>query len=63
MGVTNSYGGRYGDMQTGGGPPNLKPMKSSNYDLSWEWYALNETQFLTLEDVGRRVNVGLRAAF
>jgi len=26
-------------------------------------YANNETQFLTLEDVGRRVNVGLRMAF
>jgi TonB-dependent receptor len=26
-------------------------------------YALNESQFLTLEDVGRRVSVGLRAAF
>jgi len=26
-------------------------------------YANNETQFLTLEDVGRRVNLGLRVAF
>ena len=26
-------------------------------------YALNESQFLTLEDVGRRVSVGLRMAF
>jgi hypothetical protein len=26
-------------------------------------YALNESQFLTLEDVGRRVNLGLRMAF
>ena len=26
-------------------------------------YALNESQFLMLEDVGRRVSVGLRAAF
>jgi TonB-dependent receptor len=26
-------------------------------------YALNESQFLTLEDVGRRVSIGLRAAF
>jgi hypothetical protein len=26
-------------------------------------YAANEGQFLTLEDVGRRVNVGVRVAF
>jgi iron complex outermembrane receptor protein len=26
-------------------------------------YAQNESQFLTLEDVGRRVSVGLRVAF
>ena len=26
-------------------------------------YALNQSQFLTLEDVGRRVSVGVRAAF
>jgi hypothetical protein len=26
-------------------------------------YANNESQFLTLEDVGRRVNAGLRFAF
>jgi iron complex outermembrane receptor protein len=26
-------------------------------------YANNESQFLTLEDVGRRVNVGVRVGF
>lgn len=26
-------------------------------------YASNETQFLTMEDVGRRVNLGVRVAF
>jgi TonB-dependent receptor len=46
MGVTNSYGGRYGDVQTGGGNPNLKPMKSNNYDLSWEWY-LSKTNYVS----------------
>lgn len=46
MGVTNSYGGRYGDVQTGGGNPYLKPMKSNNYDLSWEWY-LSKTNYVS----------------
>ncbi|MRW94319.1 TonB-dependent receptor [Duganella sp. FT80W] len=46
MGVTNSYGGRYGDVQTGGGNPYLKPMKSNNYDISWEWY-LSKTNYVS----------------
>jgi TonB-dependent receptor len=46
MGVDNYYGGRYGDVQTGGGNPYLKPMKSNNYDLSWEWY-LSKTNYVS----------------
>lgn len=46
MGVDNYYGGRYGDVQTGGGNPELKPMKSNNYDLSWEWY-LSKTNYVS----------------
>ena len=38
MGVSNYYGGRYGDVQTGGGNPYLKPMQSKNLDMSFEWY-------------------------
>lgn len=45
MGVDNWYGGRFGDVQTGGGNPYLKPMKSNNVDLSYEWY-LSKTNFL-----------------
>ncbi len=45
MGVDNWYGGRYGDVQTGGGNPYLKPMESKNLDLSYEWY-LSKTNFL-----------------
>ena len=45
MGVNNSYGGRYGDVQTGGGNPYLKPMESKNLDLSYEWY-LSKTNFV-----------------
>lgn len=45
MGVDNWYGGRYGDVQTGGGNPYLKPMQSKNLDLSYEWY-LSKTNFL-----------------
>jgi TonB-dependent receptor len=46
MGVDNSYGGRYGDVQTGGGNPYLKPMQSKNYDLSYEWY-LSKTNYVS----------------
>jgi len=46
MGVDNYYGGRFGDVQTGGGNPYLKPMKSNNYDLSWEWY-LSKTNYVS----------------
>ncbi|MGV7209934.1 TonB-dependent receptor [Oxalobacteraceae bacterium A2-2] len=46
MGVDNSYGGRYGDVQTGGGNPYLRPMKSNNLDLSWEWY-LSKTSYVS----------------
>jgi len=45
MGVDNWYGGRFGDVQTGGGNPYLKPMESKNLDLSYEWY-LSKTNFL-----------------
>jgi iron complex outermembrane receptor protein len=45
MGVDNWYGGRYGDVQTGGGNPYLKPMESKNLDLSYEWY-LSKTNFV-----------------
>ncbi|WP_229259707.1 TonB-dependent receptor [Duganella aceris] len=46
LGVSNSYGGRYGDVQAGGGNPYLKPMKSNNLDLSWEWY-LSKTNYVS----------------
>jgi len=46
MGVDNWYGGRFGDVQTGGGNPYLKPMQSKNYDLSWEWY-LSKTNYVS----------------
>lgn len=46
MGVDNWYGGRVGDVQTGGGNPYLKPMQSKNLDLSWEWY-LSKTNYVS----------------
>lgn len=46
MGVDNSYGGRYGDVQTGGGNPYLNPMQSKNLDLSYEWY-LSKTNYVS----------------
>lgn len=45
MNVDNWYGGRFGDVQTGGGNPYLKPMESKNLDLSYEWY-LSKTNFV-----------------
>jgi TonB-dependent receptor len=46
MGVENSYGGRFGDVQTGGGNPYLEPMQSKNFDLSYEWY-LSKTNYVS----------------
>ncbi len=46
MGVSNWYGGRFGDVQTGGGNPYLKPMESKNFDLSYEWY-LSKTNYVS----------------
>jgi TonB-dependent receptor len=46
MGVDNYYGGRYGDVETGGGNPYLKPMRSNNLDLSYEWY-LSKTNYVS----------------
>jgi len=46
MGVDNWYGGRFGDVQTGGGNPYLKPMESKNFDVSYEWY-LSKTNYVS----------------
>lgn len=46
MSVDNWYGGRFGDVQTGGGNPYLKPMQSKNFDLSYEWY-LSKTNYVS----------------
>jgi len=46
LGVENWYGGRFGDVQTGGGNPYLKPMQSKNFDVSYEWY-LSKTNYVS----------------
>jgi TonB-dependent receptor len=46
MGVSNWYGGRVGYVTSGGGNPNLKPMRSTNYDVSYEWY-LSKTNYVS----------------
>ena len=46
MSVDNWYGGRFGDVQTGGGNPYLKPMQSKNFDVSYEWY-LSKTNYIS----------------
>lgn len=54
MGVENWYGGRYGDVQTGGGNPYLNPMQSKNLDVSWEWY-LSKTSYVSVAAFQKRV--------
>jgi iron complex outermembrane receptor protein len=55
MGVNNSYGGRYGDVQTGGGNPYLKPMRSTNLDVSLEWY-LSKTNYVSAAAFHKKVS-------
>ena len=38
LGVNNDFGGRISVPQSSGGNPSLLPFKSTNYDLSVEWY-------------------------
>ncbi|MBB3694707.1 TonB-dependent receptor [Sphingomonas sp. BK580] len=38
LGVNNDYGGRIAVPLSSGGNPNLLPFRSTNYDLSLEWY-------------------------
>lgn len=38
LGVNNSYGGRVAVPQSSGGNPLLKPFKSTNWDISFEYY-------------------------
>jgi TonB-dependent receptor len=47
LGVDNSYGGRLTNATSSGGNPNLKPFKSTNYDLSLEYY-ISDVSFVSL---------------
>ncbi len=38
LGVNNNFGGRISVPQSSGGNPNLRPFRSTNYDLALEWY-------------------------
>lgn len=38
LGVNNNFGGRISIPTSSGGNPNLRPFKSTNYDLALEWY-------------------------
>ncbi|MFP5394135.1 MAG: TonB-dependent receptor, partial [Gammaproteobacteria bacterium] len=55
MGVDNWYGGRYGDVQTGGGNPYLQPMKARNLDVSYEWY-LSKTNYFSAAAFQKKVS-------
>ncbi|WP_277981280.1 TonB-dependent receptor [Sphingomonas phyllosphaerae] len=46
LGVDNSYGGRVSVPQSSGGNPTLEPFKSTNYDISLEYY-FNSISYLS----------------
>jgi TonB-dependent receptor len=47
LGVDNSFGGRVSVPLSSGGNPMLQPFKSTNYDLSLEWY-LSPVSYLSI---------------
>ena len=47
LGVDNSYSGRITSATSGGGNPLLKPFRSTNYDLSYEYY-LNDISYVSV---------------
>ncbi|MDP1026826.1 TonB-dependent receptor [Sphingomonas sp. KR1UV-12] len=47
LGVDNSYSGRITAATSSGGNPLLKPFKSTNYDLSYEYY-LNDISYVSV---------------
>jgi TonB-dependent receptor len=47
LGVDNSFGGRVSVPLSSGGNPALEPFKSTNYDLSLEWY-LSSVSYLSV---------------
>ena len=47
LGVDNSFGGRVSVPLSSGGNPALQPFKSTNYDLSLEWY-LSPVSYLSI---------------
>lgn len=47
LGTNNSYGGRLTNATSSGGNPLLKPFKSTNYDLSYEYY-MSDVSYLSV---------------
>lgn len=47
LGTNNNYTGRITAALSSGGNPYLKPFKSTNYDLSYEWY-LSDVSYVSL---------------
>ncbi|MEH3105098.1 MAG: TonB-dependent receptor [Sphingomonas phyllosphaerae] len=47
LGVDNSYSGRITSATSGGGNPLLKPFRSTNYDVSYEYY-LNDISYVSV---------------
>ncbi|HTG37646.1 TonB-dependent receptor [Sphingomonas sp.] len=47
LGVNNDFGGRISVPMSSGGNPNLLPFRSTNYDLSLEWY-LSQVSYVSI---------------
>lgn len=47
LGVNNNFGGRISIPTSSGGNPNLRPFRSTNYDLALEWY-ISRVSYLSI---------------
>ncbi|MBB5709750.1 TonB-dependent receptor [Sphingomonas xinjiangensis] len=55
LGVDNNFGGRVSVPLSGGGNPSLQPFKSTNYDVSLEWY-LSSVSYLSVGGFYKTLN-------
>ncbi|PVM84504.1 hypothetical protein DDF62_22520 [Caulobacter radicis] len=60
LGVDNSYTGRITAAVSSGGNPGLRPFKSANYDLSYEWY-LSDVSYVSVTGFHKKFSDFLEA--
>jgi TonB-dependent receptor len=60
LGVDNSYTGRITAAVSSGGNPALRPFKSTNYDLSYEWY-LSDVSYVSVTGFHKKFSDFLEA--